>query len=372
MRRLHRLASILTWLLRRDRAEQRLDDELQAFIEMSAADRMREGVSPAEARRLARLELGGVEQAKERVRTERHGAGLDEILRDVRYAFRMCTAQWSVTAVIVATLALAIGANTAIFSIVNSLLLRELPVKEPGRLALLTTPGQQTWTYPIWDEVQRHAGSFDGALAWSTFDSQFNLTQGGETQFVRGLYVSGDAFSTLGVSAMLGRTLIAADDVPGGGEHGPVAVISHAFWRGHFGGAPDAIGRSLTIEGTPFTIVGVTPPTFFGLSVGRSFDVAVPFGVEPLIRGVSGSPILRREQINGPDGFGYTSSLIPEDEPLAVFNAITPDWLRSYRTALVAGRDVTVRDTQSSAQVALVNQAHRASRLDPTAVLRNS
>jgi putative ABC transport system permease protein len=294
MRRLHRLASILSWLFRRDDAERRLDDEMHTFVEMSAAEKVRDGCSPAEARRLALIELGGLEQAKERVRTERHGAWLDEIGRDVRYAFRMFAAQRSATAVILATLALAIGANTAIFSIVNSLLLRELPVREPGRLAILTTSEQRTWTYPIWEELQRHSASVDGALAWSTFDSQFNLTRGGETQFVRGLYVSGNAFNVLGVPAVQGRTLMPADDVKGGGENGPVAMISHAFWRRHFGGAPDAIGRTLMLEGTPVTIVGVAPPEFFGLNVGRSFDVAIPFAVEPLVRGEAESRLKKR------------------------------------------------------------------------------
>jgi hypothetical protein len=110
---LHRLASIVGWLFRRTRAEQRLDDELHVFIDMSAADKVREGLSPAPARRLAILELGGVEQAKERVRTYRHGALLDEVSRDVRYAFRMFVRNPSFTVVIVLTLALGIGANTA-------------------------------------------------------------------------------------------------------------------------------------------------------------------------------------------------------------------------------------------------------------------
>ena len=288
MRLVHRLASVLAWLFCRERAERRLDDELQTFIDMSAADKMRDGLPPADARRLAILELGGIEQAKERVRTSRHGAFLDEIGRDVRYAFRMLVKHRSFTVVVVLTLALGIGANTAIFSIIDSLLLRALPVKEPGRLAMLAAggpSGQRTWTYPIWEQIQRHADRFDGAFAWATYDSQFNLTQGGETQFVNGVWTSASAFSTLGVTTVLGRTFTPADDVRGGGVNGPVAVISHAFWQRHFGRAPDVIGRTVTLEGIPFTIVGVTQPGFFGLNVGRSYDVAIPFGSEPLVRG---------------------------------------------------------------------------------------
>jgi len=146
----HRLRSILSWILRRGRAELRLDEEMRTFVDLSAADKIRDGIPPAEARRLAVLELGGVEQAKERVRTARHGALLDDIGRDVRQSLRLLARQRTFTAVIVLTLALGIGANTAIFSIVDDLLLRTLPVKDPGRLAVLVAGPQATWTYPIW------------------------------------------------------------------------------------------------------------------------------------------------------------------------------------------------------------------------------
>jgi len=120
-------------------------------------------------------------------------------------------------------------------------------------------------------------------FAWSNV--RFNLAAGGETRFVDGVWASGGFFDTLGVRAMLGRTLSDADDRRGGGDSGPVAVVSYGFWLRQFGGAPDAIGRTLTLDRVPFTVVGVTPPDFFGPEVGRAFDVVVPFGNEPLIRG---------------------------------------------------------------------------------------
>jgi predicted permease len=283
----HRLGSVLSWILRRDRAEQRLDDEIRSFVEMATADKVRDGIPAVEARRLALIELGGVEPVKERVRGRRHGALLDDVGRDVRYAFRLFARQRTFAVVIVATLALGIGANIAFFSIVDGLLLRSLPVEDPGRLARLVADppsGQQSWTYSIWEEIQRHADRFDGAFAWSRFDAQFNLTQGGETQYANGVWASAGSFDVLGVKPALGRLFVPSDDRPGG-EDGPSVVISHAFWQTHFGGARDVIGRTLTIERVPLTIVGVTPPGFFGLTVGRSFDVAVPFGAEPLIRG---------------------------------------------------------------------------------------
>jgi len=285
---LRRLASMVSWIVRRDRAERRLDDDIRSFVEMSAADKVRDGIPDGEARRLALIELGGIDQVKERVRTGRHGALLDDVARDIRYACRLFVRQPMVAVVIVATLALGIGANTAFFSIADSLLLRTLPVDDPERLALLVDAqpsGQQSWTYPIWEEIQRHADRFNGVFAWTRFDAQFNLTQGGETQYANGVWASAESFDVLGVKPALGRLFVPSDDKRGGGDGGPVVVISHAFWKSQFGGAPDAIGRTLMLERVPLTIVGVTPPGFFGVNVGRSFDVAVPFGAEPLIRG---------------------------------------------------------------------------------------
>src|SRR5262249_48680128 len=153
------------------------------------------------------------------------------------------------------------GANTAIFSIVDSLVLRALPVREPRQLAILT---QGSWTNPIWEQIRDRRDLFDGAFAWST--NRFNLAAGGEAEFVDGIWASGGIFDTLGVSALVGRTFTAADDRRASPD-GPVAVISYDYWHRRFGGAADAVGRTLTLERVPFTIVGVTPPGFFGPDV---------------------------------------------------------------------------------------------------------
>src|SRR5438128_2359351 len=207
-------------------------------------------------------------------------------MHDIRLAFRSVRATPVVSLVAVLSLALGIGANTAIFSIVNSLLLRALPVKEPQQLALVAddpTRGITSWTNPIWERIRQRREIFDGVLAWSTM--RFNLAAGGETQFVDGIWASGSLFETLGVPAMLGRTFTAGDDARGGGADGPVAVISYAFWQRRYGGAADAIGQRLNIDKVPVTIIGVTGPDFFGPDVGRSYGVAVPIGIEPLFRG---------------------------------------------------------------------------------------
>jgi putative ABC transport system permease protein len=209
-------------------------------------------------------------------------------MQDLRDAFRALKATPVVTTIAVLSLALGIGANTAIFSILDSLLLKTLPVREPQRLVLVNQGGAGagrggSWTNPIWEAIRDRAEAFDGAFAWSS--TEFNLAPGGQTELVEGLWASGGYFDTLGVTAMLGRTFTAADDRRGGGPDGPVAVISYDFWQRRFGGRADAVGRSLTVDRIPFTIIGVTPPEFFGTDVGRRFDIAIPLGTEPLIRG---------------------------------------------------------------------------------------
>jgi len=267
-----------------DRDEE-LDKELQFHIDTETDDLVASGMTREEARRRTLLEFGGVARAKEAVRDQYLRRVADGLLRDMKVAVRTLRATPLVSAVAMLSLTLGIGANTAMFSIVDSLVLRALPVREPHQLATLSNGlgPTSTWSYAIWSEIQRRADLFEGALAWSSL--RFNLAQAGEMQPVSGLIVSGDFFKTLGVSPSVGRTLTAGDDTPGGGSEGPVAVISHTFWQRHFAGALDVIGRTLVIERVPFTIVGVTPERFFGPEVGRSFEVAVPIGCEPLIRG---------------------------------------------------------------------------------------
>ncbi len=211
-------------------------------------------------------------------------------MSDLRSAVRALIATPIVSLVAIVSLALGIGATTALFSVYDSLLLRELPVREPDRLVLLSDgsahPG---WSNVLWEEIRRRPNLFDGAFAYNQNPVlPFKVTHQGKTDVVDGLWASGRFFDVLGVKAVLGRMFRDADDRRGGGPDGPVAVISHAFWQRRFGGATDVIGRSLAIERVPFTIVGVAPPEFFGLLVGRAFDVAVPIGTSTLVQGFSG------------------------------------------------------------------------------------
>jgi putative ABC transport system permease protein len=215
-------------------------------------------------------------------------------MSDFRDGVRALRATPIVTAVAIVSLALGIGANTAIFSLINALMLRSLPVKDPHRLVQVMAGGRGTsWTNPLWEQIrQRDKQLFDGAFAYST--PRFNLAAGGETQFVNGVMASGEYFDVLGVRPILGRTFGPADDARGGGPEGPVAVISYNFWLRHFGGSADAIGKPVALDRVQFTVIGVTPPAFTGIDQGNSFDVAVPIGTEPLIRGAKESALDQR------------------------------------------------------------------------------
>jgi putative ABC transport system permease protein len=206
-------------------------------------------------------------------------------MQDVRLAVRSLRATPIVTAVAILSLALGIGANTAIFSLVDSLLLRTLPVPEPGRLVLLSTAARRNpsgWSIPLWEEIRRRPELFEKVAGWSP--TRLNLATGGQTQFVDGIWATGSFFQTLGVRALLGRTFSEDDDRPGGGG-GAVMVISYGFWQRHFGGAPDVIGRRLIVGDVPVSIIGVTPAEFSGIDVGRAFEAAMPFNDEPLVNG---------------------------------------------------------------------------------------
>lgn len=281
---LHRVVSILRWLVHRRRAEDRLSDELRAFIEMSAADKMREDLPPDEARRLAMIELGGIEQAKERVRTGRHGAWLDEVGRDVRYGFRTFVRNPGFTFIIVLTVALGIGANTAIFSLIDALMLRWLPVQDPQELAQvrLEMPGGgsvgESLSYPIARALADQREIFTGAAGFSSF--VFDVGARGSVTRAPGALVTGGFYETLGLTPAAGRLLVRDDDEPGAPL---VAVISDGYWDRQFGRNAGAVGETVRINGVPVTIVGVSPRGFVGANVGTVADITVPIAALPLV-----------------------------------------------------------------------------------------
>jgi predicted permease len=280
----HRASSIARWLVRRDSAEQQLDEELRAYVELAAAEHIRDGVPPTEARRLAVLELGGIEQTKERVRTYRHGALLDEVGRDVRYAFRMFAAHKGFTLVVVLTLALGIGANTAIFSLMDALTLRWLPVHDPQELLQikLQTTGEPTagdsFSYPLVRAIDEQTDLFAGAAGFSAFP--LDIDNPGSVEKIPAAVVTGAFYDTLGLHATIGRLLTRDDDRPGAPA---VGVISYGYWERQFARNLFALGQTLRLNGVPVTIVGVSPSGFVGANVGMVADLTIPAAVIPLV-----------------------------------------------------------------------------------------
>src|SRR5215471_2580160 len=205
----------------------------------------------------------------------------DEVFQDLRFGVRMMLKSKVLTTVAVFSLALGIGANTAIFGLIDALLLRKLPVAEPQRLALFTIAGklsEDSFSYPLYQQFRDRNQSFSGVIAAAgTNRMRMTVSEsegGGQVESARGQMVSGNFFSALGVNAALGRTLIEDDDRAG--DQRAVAVISYGFWQRRFGGDPAAVGKRITLDETPFTIIGVAQPKFFGFEVGGNADLWFP------------------------------------------------------------------------------------------------
>jgi putative ABC transport system permease protein len=264
----------LQFLFHRKRYEQDLAEEMNLHLELRAAET---------SRAAARHRFGNLTQTAEAGRGAWGWTFIETLAQDVRYGLRTLAANPGFAATAVLSLALGIGANTAIFSMLNAMMLRSLPVEDPHRLVQLQLAGSaaDNFTNPIWEQVRDSQQAFSGTLTWST--DRFDLSVGGESHFAQGLWVSGDFFRVLGVPSMRGRLFTTADDVHGGGHAGPVAVISYSFWKRHFGADPNILGKTVRLDRHPFAIIGVTPPWFTGLDVDLAYDVAIPIGCEPLL-----------------------------------------------------------------------------------------
>jgi putative ABC transport system permease protein len=252
---------------------------------------------------------------------------MSALLQDLRYGIRMLAKSPGFAVVAILTLALGIGANAAIFELINAVRLRTLPVRDPDTLAIVHTErhnwSQGNWngpyaeyTYPLWKQIQQRQQAFSLIAAWGS--DGLNLATGGLVDNANAIWVSGSFFSTLGVQPIAGRLISDADDQPGCAG---VIDISYAFWQRRFGGAADAVGKQLTLTGHPLTIVGVTPPSFHGIAVGEQFDVAVPVCSEVIIDGAG-------ERINAPN----TRSTWW----LSIFGRLKPGWTAQRASAQIA------------------------------------
>jgi predicted permease len=305
MRWFYKLPLRLRSLFRKARLEKELADELHFHLEKLIEGKAARGMTPEEARYSALCELGGVEQIKEECRDMRRVNYTENFMQDVRYGLRQLRHNPGFTAVAIVTLGLGIGANTAIFSLINAVMLRPLPVRDPQQLVVLKWSARQwpklnggdswsgcpikatglkepapegcSFSYPMFEQVRGQNNIFSAVFALVP-SPQFGVSIDGHAGFANGEYVSGEFFRALGLRASAGRLLGPPDD----SANAPLAVVlSHSYWERQFGGAPSVIGKVITINNVPFTVIGVGPPEFFGLDLGIAQDLWLPLSTQP-------------------------------------------------------------------------------------------
>jgi len=268
---------------RRKELERQLSKELQFHIAERIAALRSTGVSESEAHRQALAEFGGLQQSKEACRDERRTHWIESTLQDIRYTARVLRRTPAFTFAAIATLALGIGANTAIFQLLDAVRLRSLPVAEPHRLAQIRIGNGRGFgvshypdnlSYPLFEQIRDHQQALSGLAAWDSGYGSESVGKGNQVRGVPVLRVSGDFFSTLGISPAAGRLIRPEDDLRG--CPAPAVALSYAFWQSEFAGQLSAIGRRLIVDHQALEIIGVTPAGFAGPEVGRKFDLALP------------------------------------------------------------------------------------------------
>jgi predicted permease len=271
------LAKLCT-VVRRSKPADDLDEEIRSHLRMEEQENLESGMSPEEAHYAALRRFGNVTSAQERSREMWGWNSVETLLQDVRYGLRQLRRSPGFTAVAVLTLALGIGANTAIFSLIDAVMLRMLPVEKPDQLRQVVGHGSfilmgngNYFSNPLWEKVRDQQDVFSGVFAWGT--DTLNLTRGGAIHPANGVWVSGNFFTTLRLRPAAGRLIVVSDDRRGCPA---VAVLSYGFWQDHYAGAASAIGSTLSLDSHPFEVIGVTRPGFYGMDVGTKFDVAVP------------------------------------------------------------------------------------------------
>jgi predicted permease len=303
MRWIYKIPLRIRSLFERRRVEQELSDELRFHLEKLIEEKVAKGMTPKGARYAALRELGGLEQIKEECRDMRRVNYIENFLQDLRYGLRQLRRNPGFTAVAVLTLALGIGANTAIFSFINAIMFKMLSVKDPEQLVVLSwtsraspkflqsnigsigpdESGQivsESLPYPALDEFRTHKDVLTRVFAFGADPERVNINVNRQARLAYAEMVSGNYFSGLGVLPLLGRPIMDADDNPGAPA---VAVLSYAFWERLSGGDPAVVGKAAHVNGFAFTIVGVTPPEFFGTRTGNAPDLWVPLSAQPQV-----------------------------------------------------------------------------------------
>src|SRR6266513_586883 len=268
-----RLRSLFRWA----QADQGLDDELRDHLDRKTQEYVAHGMTQEDAHRRARLDLGGIEQTKEKCRDARRVNWIQDFVQDLQFGLRVLRKSPGFTVVAVLTLALGIGANTAIFSLVDAVLIRMLPVQRPEQLFRLINVSKDgktidAFSYPTFKLIQENNQTLSGVIAFHPLRI-VDFVVNGKGELAHAQAVSGSYFTTLGVKPIFGRTIATADEARGASQ---VAVISYGYWTRRFNRNPSAVGAEIVLNGAPFAIIGVTPPEFFGLEPGQSVDVSIP------------------------------------------------------------------------------------------------
>jgi predicted permease len=299
--------------------------ELEAHLAIETDDNIARGMTPDAARAAALRKIGNTTMVREEIYQMNTITFLDSAWRDLKHGARLLRLNKGFAAVAILSLTLGVGANAAIFQLLDAIRIRTLPVADPQDLVEIRindAKGGRTGqfsgrrpqlTYPLFERIRDRQQAFTGLAAWGT--GTFNMSATGEARYATGFWANGQFFDALGVKPFIGRTFTSADDQRGCAS--PAAVISYGFWQREFGGDPAAVGRTITLEGHAYQVIGVTPPQFFGLEVGRTFDVALPLCSEPLTRLNSG--------LDKPDVWF-----------LGVFGRLKPGWTRERATAHLA------------------------------------
>jgi predicted permease len=288
MDRVRILVSRIAAIFRRGSLDASLDEEFRMHVDLATEEHMRRGVPGPEARRLALCEFGGVTQVREAYRSQRGLPLVEQVRRDVRYGILQLWKSPGFTLTAILTLALGVGANTTVFSMINGLLLRPLPVPDSDRLAVLgvNVGGPKpnfSFSEPFVRTLEHQHGALGAVLAFDR--AAFQVRSGSSTEVVFGQYVSGSFFHVLETPPLLGRTLNTQDDRKGGDPAGFAAVIGETLWSNQFRRDPDILGRRMVIDNVPFTIVGVMPRSFFGADPLQRPQIFVPLADEEVLAG---------------------------------------------------------------------------------------
>lgn len=284
------MRNLRAWFLRlfevfnKESRDRELAAEIEGHLQMHIDDNLRAGMGPEEARRQALIKLGGVEQTRENYRDRLGVPALETLFQDLRYALRMLRKNPGFTAAAMLTLALGIGANAAIFTLTYAVILKSLPVPNPGQLVRYTfRQGVMDigLSGPAYEALRRHETVNADLLAWS--DADFAVEEKGEVARVSGALITGSGFRVLELRPFLGRVFGDQDDVPGGGPNGYQALLGYDYWKQHFQGSQAVLGQALTINGHLVTVIGVLPPGFDGLIAGMRADLVLPLAFEEVL-----------------------------------------------------------------------------------------